>query len=154
VLAVNKWDLMSGVSTQREYARALAEAVPFFAQTPTVFVSARTGFNIRRSLDTLDAVAARVRLRLPTPALNRAIQQAVARVQPPMLHGKRLRVYYAAQVGTAPLRVALYVNDPNRLPAAYTQYLARCLRTRFDLHGAPLVLQPRHHREHRPAPSP
>jgi GTP-binding protein len=139
VIVVNKWDLMTE-ATEREYREALARALPFLTWVPVVFVSAVSGYNIRNALEAIDQVAAQIQCALPTGLLNRVIVDAWDRVQPPRLSGKRFNVYYATQVGTKPLRIALFVNDPQRLTNAYRDYLIHALRRRFGLEGAPVVL--------------
>ena len=142
VIVVNKWDLM-GHSTQKQYTEAMGHALPFLQWVPLVFVSAQDGFNIKRSLETIDHVAAQVQTQLSTGVLNRAILDAVDRVQPPMVKGKRFKIYYATQTGTKPIRIGLFVNDPDRLPAAYEEYLIHTLRRHFGLEGAPIFLEPK-----------
>ena len=142
VFVVNKWDLMT-VASQREYREALSRALPFLQWVPVVFVSATTGFNMRRSLDAIDMVAAQIQSQLPTTVINRTIMEAADRVQAPMVKGKRFRVYYATQIGAKPIRIALFVNDPQRLTNAYRDYLIHALRRRFGLEGCPILLVPR-----------
>jgi len=55
-----------------------------------------------------------------------------------MKNGKRLKVYYGLQVGTDPLTVRLFVNDPKLVTPAYLSYLEKAIRARFGLEGAPL----------------
>ena len=93
--------------------------------------------------------------RIPTPELNRFVADVVAeRRPPPQRHGRRLRLYYAAQVGSAPPRFAIQVNDrrlitrdwayPSGEPAA---------RGATALEGVPLVIDyvPRKGRRNRSA---
>jgi GTP-binding protein len=141
LLIVNKWDLaMEQGVTQTAYEAALRAAMPFLGHCPVVFVSARSGYNVRRSVEAIDRVAARTRAVLPTGILNRVIAEAVARVQPPGKGRRRLRIYYAAQTGQAPVMVRLFVNDPALMTVNYADYLVRVLRTRFGLEGAPVLL--------------
>jgi GTP-binding protein len=140
VVVVNKWDLADAVS-QREYGPALLRVIPFMAHCPIVFASATTGYNMRRSVEVIDHVAAQVRLRLPTGVLNRTLLDACERVQPPSIQGKRLKIYYSTQVGTEPIRVRLFVNDPGRVKDAYTNYLVHVVREKFGLEGAPVLLE-------------
>ncbi len=145
VVVVNKWDLAQGVK-RRDYEPALREAMPFLSHCPVVFLSARTGHNLHRAVQAIDHVAAQVTAVLPTGILNRTILDAVQRVSPPTVEGRRLRIYYATQTGTSPLVVRLFVNHPKRLTPAYREYLVRSLRERFGLEGAPVFLQLRAHR--------
>lgn len=142
VLIVNKWDLM-GHSTQRQYLEALSRELPFMAWVPIVFVSAKDGYNIRQCLEAIDQTAEQIVAHLPTGLLNRTIMEAFERVQPPMIHGKRFKIYYATQMGTKPVRIGLFVNDPKRLPEAYRDYLIKSLRRAFGLEGAPVILIPK-----------
>lgn len=142
VLLVNKWDLAqeTGLTETRaepEYRRLL----PFMKHIPLLFVSAKSGYNIRKSVDLIDLVAANTRLTLPTGVLNRTIEEATGRVSAPA-GGKRrrLKIYYAVQVGVAPITIRLFVNDPKLVRRTYTDFIIRTLRERFGLEGVPVVI--------------
>ncbi len=140
VLVVNKWDLAGNVS-EACYRTALRQAMPFCDFMPVVFVSAKTGCNIRRLVDTIDSVALHLQTPLPTGVLNRVIMDACAKIQPPLVQGKRLKIFYATQAATRPPAVLLFVNDPHRMLPAFQTYLLRRLRSAFGLEGVPLSLQ-------------
>ena len=118
----------------------LRDILPFMGYCPIVFTSAKTGLNVRKSVDVIDAVAANTRTELPTGMLNRTLTEATHRVVAPAQGGKRLRVYYAVQIGVAPVTVRLFVNDPKLATKPYTEFIVRSLRERFGLEGAPVVL--------------
>lgn len=138
VVVVNKWDLVE--TTQKQYAPEVLSAMPFLSHCPLAFTSAETGYNIRRSVDAIDLVASQIQAELPTGVLNRAIEAAYCRTDPPRRQGKSLRIYYAVQVGTSPLRVRLFVNDPRIVQPNYRAYLTKQLRAAFGLEGAPIFL--------------
>jgi GTP-binding protein len=144
VLLVNKWDMAPG--TQRKCLPLIEAQMPFLSHCPVVFISSKTGFNIRRSIDAIDAVAANMQAWLPTGVLNRTLKAAYERVRPPSAAGKPLKIYYAAQVGAAPPRFRVFVNRPRGIPPAYVQYLTKALRRAFALDGVPVRLDfvPRH----------
>lgn len=150
LLLINKWDL-AGEVTQRAYGKALAREMPFFSFAPTIFASAKSGYNIRRTIEAIDYVGAQVQMTLTTGLLNRVLHEAFQRVTPPARGGRRLKFYYATQVGAAPIEVRLFVNDTKRVAPAYKSYLLKSLRKAFGLEGAPVVLQfrarPRRERE-------
>jgi GTP-binding protein len=137
VLIINKWDLTDGVKME-VYEKALRRTLPFLP-VPIIFTSARDGLNIRQSVEAIDRVAAAVQLKLPTGLMNRVLRDAMQKVQPPMIEGRRLKLYYATQVGTKPVRIKLFVNQTRRLTPAYELYLVRALRHAFDLDGAPVI---------------
>jgi GTP-binding protein len=140
VLIVNKWDLMKNV-TEANYRAALWRAMPFCDFMPVVFVSAQTGFNIRSLVETIDAVALHLQTTLPTGVLNRVIMATYAKTSPPLVQGKRLKIFYATQATARPMVILLFVNDPGRLVPAYQSYLVRQLRSAFGLEGVPVTLQ-------------
>lgn len=145
VVAVNKWDLVSGKNA-RELPRRVHEALRHVHFAPVVFTSAKTGRNVRRILDLVARVDASHALRIPTGPLNRVIARAVREAHPPAdASGRPLRIYYATQVAIRPPTFVLFVNDPEIGNESYLRYLEGRLRTSFDLLGTPLriYLRPR-----------
>lgn len=141
VILVNKWDLAEGVTTQREYGKALREELPFLRFVPIVFTSAVTGYNIRNTIEAVDHVATQVRTQLTTGLLNRVVQDAVRRYQPPVMQNHRLKIFYVTQVGVNPITIRFFVNTPTKVSDNYQTYLLGKLRDAFGLEGAPIVLQ-------------
>lgn len=143
VLLVNKWDLASNSPevTRKEYEDALKRELHFFAHVPVVFVSALTGYQVRRAIDTIDYVAEQLSKTLPTSTLNKILHDAVRRVAPPRVGGRPLKFYYATQTGTRPPRFRLFVNDPELQTPAYESYLIHALRAATGFEGAPIVFE-------------
>jgi len=141
VLIVNKWDLaMAQNHTQTQYEPSLRHELQFMNHCPVVFVSAKDGYNVRRSVEVVDRVAGNVNAKLPTGLLNRVLETAASRVAPPSGHGKQFRFYYAVQTGAAPVSLRLFCNDPRIPKKQYTDYLIRSLRENFELDGAPVQI--------------
>jgi GTP-binding protein len=144
LLLVNKWDLAEEAGdevTQTRYLPALREALPFMGFAPVMFVSARSGYNIRRSIEAIDYVAAQTRTEITTGVLNRVIQQACDRYPPPIAKGRRLKIYYATQTGTNPIYFKIFVNNPGYARSNWLAYLQNRLREAFGLEGAPITLK-------------
>ena len=139
VVAVNKWDLAT--VTQRQFGPEIRRIMPFLGHCPLVFLSARTGLNVRRSVEAIDHVAAQFRAALPTGLLNRCILEAYERVKPPSVKGRPLKIFYSTQTGAAPIRIRVFVNNPSFVKPAYRSYLVRLIRERFGLEGAPVRLR-------------
>jgi GTP-binding protein len=64
----------------------------------------------------------------------------VARHPPPSKRGKRLRLYYAAQVGIAPPRIAIQVNDRRVITRDWAYHLENRMREEFAMEGIPLII--------------
>jgi GTPase len=162
VLAMNKWDLMRAVPEGE------AEGNPFHAdiddararanqklrlRPPVLTCSALTGRNVATVLREAIRLAHRAAERIPTPELNRFITSLLADRPPPQRHGRRLRIYYSAQVGRRPPRFALQVNDRRLINRDWAFHLENRLRDAYGLQGVPLVIDyvPRKGRRNRSA---
>ena len=121
-IAVNKWD---GIETSRrrrieaEAARRLAFAD--FARVS--YISALHGSGIDGTIDAaLKAYEAAGR-EMPTPELNRILEQAlVAHYAPPLVGGRRIRLRYAHQGGRHPPVVVVHGSRLDLLPGHYRRY--------------------------------
>lgn len=139
VILMNKWDLaLEKKIDQKEATNVIRRMMPFLSFAPVVFCSAKSGYNVRRTVDAIDAVASSVQTRMPTGVLNRTIVAATKKTLSPMIKGRRLKIYYGLQVCTDPLTIRLFVNDPSLVTDAYKSYLEKAIRARFGLEGAPL----------------
>ncbi|MCE3265351.1 MAG: der [Solirubrobacterales bacterium] len=141
VLAFNKWDLVPGEEAEALIDDARARARRKLRMRPAVMTcSARTGRGaddvLRRALELADRSGERV----PTGQLNRIVSGVVSQRPPPARHGRRLRLYYAAQVGRRPPRFAIQVNDRKLLTRDWAYFLENRLRDALGLEGVPLVI--------------
>jgi GTP-binding protein len=144
LLLVNKWDLAQDAEdevTQTKYLPALREALPFMGFAPVLFVSAKSGYNMKRSIEAIDYVAAQTRTEITTGVLNRVIEQAVEKYPPPVAKGKRMKVYYATQTGTNPIYFKVFVNNPDYARSNWLAYLQNRFREAFGLEGAPIFIK-------------
>lgn len=142
VIVVNKWDLAEGKVEQEDYLAALRKTMPFLSYAPVVFISAETGLNVKKCLRTIDAVAANIDATITTGTLNRVLHKATERVVAPAsgAGGLRFKIYYATQIGTRPIRINIFANQPRALAPSYRLYIMNQLRAAYGLEGAPIVL--------------
>jgi GTP-binding protein len=136
VVALNKWDL---TDTDLEDARARVNNK--LRQRPRLLaVSAQSGRGLTRLVAEALDIADRGAERIPTPKLNRFLDDIQRIRQPPAKHGKRLKLYYLAQFETSPPRFALQVNDRSLVTRDWAYFLENRLREQFGLEGVPLVI--------------
>ena len=134
VIVVNKWDLISTDERKQELFREnLKYAMKFVGYAPIVFTSALTGSKVEKVLELAVELADQFRYRAPTPQLNRLLKHIDENHPAPIVGRGPLRVYYMAQVGTAPPTFALTCNRPDGVPDMYKRYLTNQLRKTFDL---------------------
>jgi GTP-binding protein len=136
LLALNKWDV---TATDIDDARARVER-KLRLRPAVVTCSATRGRNVANLLPRALELADKAAERIPTPELNRFVSDVVARTPPPARRGRRLRLYYAAQVGESPPRIAIQVNDRKLITRDWAYHLENRLREAYGLEGVPLVI--------------
>ena len=134
LIVVNKWDRVpKDAKTQRQLREDLKWTLDFAAYAPVLFVSALEGKGVEKVLDVAAELHQQFHLRVPTPALNKLLARVVDAHPAPIVEGRPLRLYYVAQVGTAPPAFAFSTNRPGGVPEAYRRYLSNQLREAFGL---------------------
>ena len=149
LVALNKWDI-----GQTDLDDATARLGKRLRQRPPVVTcSASTGRNIPKLLEGSIELADKRASRIPTSELNRFVADLMASRPPPAKSGRRLRIYYAAQVGRRPPRFAAQVNDRRLIAREWAYHFENQLRDRYELEGVPLVIDfVPHTRRQRPRP--
>ncbi len=138
ILFFNKWDLIKGF--RMEHCRKSLEIeASFVSYCPTLFGSSKTGQKVDELFPMIEEVHRYLGTRISTGQLNKFIEGATLKVHPPMLQGKRLRIYYMAQIDIAPPRFVFFVNSPNLLGDTYKKYLINQFRKAYHFTGVPLV---------------
>jgi len=141
VIVVNKWDAVEkDEKTMDAFRRNIREQFRFLSYAPIVFVSAKTKQKLHRLLPVIDQVAENHSLRVKTSALNDCISDAIAMTPPPSDNGKRLKIFYATQVGVKPPTFVFFVNDPELVHFTYERFLENKLRETFGFIGTPIKL--------------
>jgi GTP-binding protein len=142
VLAINKWDLVEDKTdrTFDQYVEWIRSEVPFLDFAPVVSISAKTGQRVDRVLELAVDIWAERRRRIPTGELNRLVSDATDRTPPPLVRGKRPRVFYATQAAIAPPTFVFFASDASAIHFSYRRYLENRLRETFGFHGTPIRL--------------
>jgi GTP-binding protein len=138
-LVLNKWDLTSGDDFDLDHERARVNR-KLRLRPKVLTTSAKTGRHINRILIEALSLAERASHRIPTPELNRFLGDLTASRETPQKQGRRLKLFYAAQIETRPPRFSIHVNHRNRLTRDYAYYVENRLRERYALEGIPLVI--------------
>ncbi len=140
VVAVNKWDAVTPQGREA-VKRDLERKLAFLAFAQQHFISAREARGVDALFASVDKAYAAAMARLPTPRLTRALQQAVARQEPPRAGMVRPKLRYAHQGGVNPPLVVIHGSALGHVPASYRRYLERFFAEAFQLRGTPLRIQ-------------
>jgi GTP-binding protein len=148
LLAINKWDVAAQAGRDVEaYQKDVYYKLSFLEHVPVSFISAATGFGVRKMLERAVLVIKRYRSKVRTSAVNEALQ-AIVRAHPaPQFQGRQVKFYYGTQTGTCPPTFTLFVNSPGAVPESYQRYLIHQLRAALGLEYAPIKLKLRARRE-------
>ena len=101
LVVLNKWDL---VKPKRKEKQTIAQLVDetrarifFLDYAPVLIASALTGENVEKLFAFIEKVRRAAQQRIGTGVLNRLLRAAFAANPPPMISGRRLKLFYAAQ---------------------------------------------------------
>jgi GTP-binding protein len=136
-LVLNKWDITDEPELDYERARVKQK---LRLRPKVLTASALTGRHVARVLDEAVALSDRMRVRIPTPDLNRFLAEVVQKRQPPAKQNHRLKLIYMAQIGERPPRFAIQVNSRNRVTRDYAYFVENQLRERYGFAGVPLII--------------
>jgi GTP-binding protein len=149
VIVANKWDLVK--SQERNFSKKFDDdlrfKMRFLDYAPILHISALTGERAPKVIETLDKIALARRQRIPTPALNKWLEQ-ITLANPPVSPGrKHVRILYAAQIGVAPPSFVFFTNVATTFHFSYERFLVNQLRQEFGFVGSPIRVQVRRRRK-------
>jgi len=121
---IEKWD------------KYIKQQLPGLDHAPVVFVSALEGTNVEGMLDLLFDLRDQTLRNFPTPKLNEELQSARERLMPS--GGNIPKLFYGTQVGTEPISIIVFVNDPKLFKDQYRRFLEQRLRVAFDCEEVPI----------------
>ncbi len=142
IFLINKWDLVDNRDGKalKKVTEDLRMQAKFLSFAPVITVSAKTGFRVTRIFPLVDEVYAQYCARITTGPLNKTMESALARNEPSLHRGTRLKFYYATQVSTRPPTFVSFVNFPEGVHFSYRRYLVNQIREAFGLDKTPLRL--------------
>ncbi|MCO4101484.1 ribosome biogenesis GTPase Der [Gemmatimonas sp.] len=140
IMVINKWDLFEDKTDKsaEQFRKEAAEKVPYFKFVPFLFTSAITGQRVTKALDLVLQVQEQRTRRISTSQVNDALEQLIARLQPPQAAGREVKLNYATQVEVSPPTIAVFGNNPEAIPEHYIRYLHNGFREIWGFTGSPL----------------
>ena len=139
VLVINKWDLIPQ-ERRKEFKWHVERRIKFMSYVPTLYISAKLRQNVNETLSQAWRVWQGRQKRLPSPAVEMVVKEAVSSYPPPHVGSRRLRITRAYQDEVRPSAFVLQVNDPRLVHFSYQRYLENKLRHSFGFCGSPVQL--------------
>ncbi len=138
IIAVNKWDAVEkDTNTMKHFEQSVRNTLSFIPYAPIIFISVLKSTRIEELLDLIEIVSNNYNTRIKTGILNTILQDAIILNPPPQDKGRRLKIYYMSQVGVAPPKFMLSINDRDLVHFSYTRYLENQIRQNYKLTGVP-----------------
>ena len=136
IVVVNKWDLLEKeTNTMRDFKRKLEAELLFMSYAPIVFISALKKQRLDTVMEEVKAVAETRAMRVTTGQLNSLIADAMVINPPPSDKGRRLKVYFASQIGIKPPLFSFSINDRELMHFSYSRYLENRIRDAYGFRG-------------------
>ena len=148
LVVVNKWDLIEKeTNTMRDFRREIEAELLFASYAPIIFTSVKEKVRLDEVMRVATNIANIRAVRVPTGQLNSLIADAMMMKQPPSDKGKRLKIYYAAQVGVKPPLFSFQVNKRQLMHFSYSRYIENRIRDTFGFEGTSIKFVFREKRE-------
>lgn len=136
MVVVNKWDLIEKeTNTMRDYERKIKAELLFASYAPCLFISVLNKQRVFEVIKKAAIIQDNRSQRITTGKLNNIIEDAVMMRQPPQDKGKRLKIYYGAQIGVQPPLFSININNRELMHFSYSRYLENKIREAYDFEG-------------------
>jgi GTP-binding protein len=144
-VALNKWDLIDPIERDEKLLKLKHQFTNSFHQIikPLILaISAQTGTGVQNLFKRVYEQWDISESTTPTSLINRIIEKLVTDRQPPMSRLKRpMKIKFAHQTGTRPMRIAINVGGASDIPESYTRYLRRGIANALKWEHLPIIIE-------------
>lgn len=140
VIVFNKWDKRMEKS-KKYYERLVEYELPLLKNSPIIYASALKKIGIKNILNEVSNVYKNYTKNIKTSEINKILQELITFYPPPLVGTKRLKIYYATQIGIKPPTFLFFVNRIDYVKLNYISYLKNNFIRIFDFYGSPVVLK-------------
>ncbi len=142
VLLLNKVDLLD--AERRKALEIEADSkLQFIRFVPRLYISAKTGHNVRKVFPLLRKVYKSYTKRVNTGQLNAFFDRALANRYLGSYRGKPIKLKYITQASIKPPTFILFTNAASQVHFSHRRYLENQLRNHFGFKGSALRLRVR-----------
>jgi GTP-binding protein len=140
VLAVNKWDGLDDHVKERIKSE-LDRRLGFIDFARIHFISALHGTGVGHLYESVEEAFVSATKRISTSMVTKILDMAVFDHQPPMHHGRRIKLKYAHAGGYNPPIIVIHGNLAKNLPLSYKRYLMNYYRKSLKIMGTPIRIE-------------
>jgi GTP-binding protein len=148
LIGLSKWDMLAEqpepLAEQPDLLAAAVDRIrfqfPLLHFAPVLPLSGLTGYGVDGMLTKAVELHRQLNLTISTGKLNQAIARW-AREYAPTFRGREIRVRYATQTGTNPVRFVCFLNHARGADAAYRRFLENRIRRELGFSEVPLAVE-------------
>ena len=140
VVALNKWDGLE--DDHKSYLKTELERRLRFVDFADIhFISALHGTGVGLLYKSVEKAYQAATEKFSTNFLTKILEDAVTTHQPPLVHGRRIKLRLAHPGGHNPPIIVIHGNQTDEVPNHYVRYLEKTFRKALDLHGTPIRIE-------------
>lgn len=140
VIAVNKWDGLD-TETKKKVQGALKDSFHFVDYIKIQCISALHGTGVGNLYTYIKQAYRSARMEFTTGKLTTILQEATTRHEPPLVHGRRIKLRLAHAGGHQPPIIVIHGKQTEALPETYKRYLMHVYHKALKIVGTPIRLQ-------------
>jgi len=138
VLAVNKWDLMSGYEMVK-YQKALMRKMNYVKEVPILFTSCKTGLNLQEVFSLVSLVNRNLKAQYPGEEIARILEMIKSGGRVPLVRsGRLINIRDMKQEDKTPPTFTISVNKGAIVSNDYIECIKNILREELGLTGVPI----------------
>ncbi|MBI5675920.1 MAG: ribosome biogenesis GTPase Der [Nitrospirae bacterium] len=139
IILFNKWDTVDKDEVSiNDMEEKIYRKLWFMRYAPILTISAISKQRVTKVFSMIDKVIAESSKRITTHELNLFLKDALNVKSPPLVKGRRVKIYYITQARTDPPGFVLFTNNKEGISSQYIAFLENKLRERFSFEGVPV----------------
>ncbi|MCX5666429.1 MAG: ribosome biogenesis GTPase Der [Candidatus Omnitrophica bacterium] len=137
VIAVNKWDLVKDAETSK-YRDRLIMNMNVVKDFPVVFISCKTGRNVKTSLDAIWSICQKSKTLIEPDKLMEILKSLNNATE---ISSKRIKFKFLKQEGVMPPGFILGVKSPKDVSENLKRFVENFFRKSYDFEGVPIRIR-------------
>lgn len=141
IVVLNKWDKISQ-KDQKKYLQYFDRTFSFMAWVPKIFVSAKTGLNVKKIFELILQAANARQIEVSENALDKFLKKLIKKHKPQAATGRtKPYLHSLKQTDVNPPQFTLLVAKGVGLKDNYIKFLAKQIREKFDFFACPIKIK-------------
>ncbi len=139
LILLNKWDMVDkDDATVNQMKEQVYAKLWFMRYVPVLTISALSRKRVTSLFPLVDRVINESAKRISTRKLNLFLRKVISMREPPLYHGRRVKIYYITQIKSNPPGFLIFTNKKEGIREQYIKFLENQLRDNFSFEGVPV----------------